>query len=235
MTGWTFAAAGEPDLDRILRLQPEGAFARKLGPSVGVKVVAASLDGTEAPNLLDARVELLDAPVFEGRNGLAFEDVQEPILPLHVRVEGAGAVFQRRHSDADGNWLLSPGMGTPPPADLAQRLGVATPADRARYRRERRTAVEKALRAATDPVERLALELRHSWLAAPGIATGILAAGMAWQAELAGPEPLAEANGLDVEFDTDSPWPLTLWMGIWDADALCGYVQGRLEIPTTSS
>ena len=36
VSGWTFAVAGEPDLDRIIRLQPEHAVARVLAPPRGV-------------------------------------------------------------------------------------------------------------------------------------------------------------------------------------------------------
>ena len=32
--------------------------------------------------------------------------------------------------------------------------------------------------------------------------------------------------------DLDEPWPLRAWLGAWDADALCGFAKGRLEIPT---
>jgi hypothetical protein len=199
-------------------------------------VVSASLDGVNAPSLLDADVDLVDGPVFEGRNGLAFEDGQEPIFPLHVRVSGRGATFQRRHAYGDGEWLQVPGKIEPPKKELARRLGVATPEDRGRFRRARRAAVEQALEAATDPVEKLALELRLSRLAGPSerLDTRSLGLGMSWSAGLAGPDPVAEVGDLNVEIDAVSPWPFRLWMGIWDADALCAYVTGRLDIPTVS-
>src|SRR3712207_1058344 len=72
VSGWTFAVAGEPDLDRIIRLQPQGAVNRPFGPPVGVRVTAVSVNGEQVTDhpLQGAPVELLDDPVFEGRNGI---------------------------------------------------------------------------------------------------------------------------------------------------------------------
>jgi hypothetical protein len=218
----------------VIRLQPEGACPRPLGPPIGVRVVTATLDGAEVTSLHDARVELLDAPVFEGRNGLAFEDTLEPIAPLHVRVRAGGITFQRGYADDDGNWLLAPGALEPPAPALAQRLGVATEPDRVRFRGRRRAAVRAALAAAGDPVAKLALELRLLWLQGPPgrLDTALLGAGMRWQADLAGPQPIAQTGELDLTIDTDGPWPFRLWLGVWDADALCAYASGHLLIPT---
>ena len=41
VSGWTFAVAGEPDLDRVIRLQPAGTITRSGGPTVGVTVTKA--------------------------------------------------------------------------------------------------------------------------------------------------------------------------------------------------
>jgi hypothetical protein len=236
VTGWTFATAGEPDLDRVIRLQPDGTWPRPLGPRIGVKVVSASVDGVSVPALVNARVELLDDPVFEGRNGLAFEDGLEPIFPLHVRVAGSRVTFQRRHAYGDDEWLQAPGTFQPPSPKVASRLRVATPEDWARFRRTRRAALEKALESETDLVKKLALELRLSWLAGPPerLDTRMLGAGMTWRADVAGPDPVVEVSGLKPEIDAVSPWRFTLWMGVWDADALCAYVTGQLDIPTLS-
>src|SRR5829696_4122045 len=92
VSGWTFAVAGEPDLDRTLRLQPEGAVNRRFGPTVGVAVRRVELFGEDVPDhrLVGATVELLDGPVFEGRNGISAEDAEEPIVPFHPRIRQAG-------------------------------------------------------------------------------------------------------------------------------------------------
>ena len=33
VSGWTYALAGEPDLDRIIRTQPMGTVSRRFGPN----------------------------------------------------------------------------------------------------------------------------------------------------------------------------------------------------------
>lgn len=44
---------------------------------------------------MNAEVELLDDPRFEGRNGLLAEDGYEPIHPFHLRVSGGGVALRR--------------------------------------------------------------------------------------------------------------------------------------------
>jgi len=70
LSGYTFAFAGEPDLDRIVRLQPPTDFSpRSHAPQLGVTVNAATrTDGTPVPALQGAAVDLLDEPRLENRN-----------------------------------------------------------------------------------------------------------------------------------------------------------------------
>lgn len=97
ISGWTFALPGEPDLDRVLRLQPESAVQRPLCPPIGVKI--SSVEISEKPQethaLLNAPVDFLDDPVFEGRSGLAAEDTEEPVFPFHIQL-GEGTLLLRR-------------------------------------------------------------------------------------------------------------------------------------------
>ena len=48
VSGYTFALAGEPDLDRVIRFQ-DPAAPRSHGPRVGVSVVAVAIDGRGRP------------------------------------------------------------------------------------------------------------------------------------------------------------------------------------------
>src|SRR5579859_3431489 len=78
--GWNFAFAGEPDLDRIIRFQTPVAQ-RSHGPAVGVRVQAVSSNGQGVAGhaLIGAAVDLIDGPVFEGRDGLISTSAKEPI------------------------------------------------------------------------------------------------------------------------------------------------------------
>src|ERR1700761_356792 len=70
ISGYTFAFAGEPDLDRILNLQPRaGRRYRSHGPQPGVRVRRAERsDGRAVAALEGAAVDLLGDPIIENRN-----------------------------------------------------------------------------------------------------------------------------------------------------------------------
>lgn len=103
-TGNAFAIGDEPDLDRVIRLQPDEAIVRSHCPPVGVKVVDARLltsplqataAGRSVPQLVGAKVALLGVPMFEGRNHLVSED-GEPIEPFEFEVRGSAGVLRRK-------------------------------------------------------------------------------------------------------------------------------------------
>jgi hypothetical protein len=236
VSGWTFAIAGEPDLDRVLRFQPEGATPRVPGPAIGVHVTTVSDAGAGVVSALEgARVDLLGEPVFEGRNGLAYEDTMEPIFPVHLRVETARVTLERAHADAAGQMLMTPpGRPSPPPAAAAAAIGVATDADRKQFRTRRSRQLRDRLAHADSPTEKAALERRLRAFApgAPTITTDSLGFALPYDLPLAGPDAVVDdPDGVLGSVDRISPWRLNLSVGIWDADALCAYVLGRLDIP----
>ena len=105
VSGYTFAVAGEPDLDAIVHMQPnepgvwqrkfgpgddEGAKLRvgaksKYGPRVGVTVKSATIGNDEASEYVGARVAFIDAQILE-HNGVLVRDDYFFIDPLRVRV-----------------------------------------------------------------------------------------------------------------------------------------------------
>jgi hypothetical protein len=109
VSGYTFALAGEPDLDAVVHFQPDepGVWQRKFGvedkddtppdglpvgeysaaggPRVGVVVRRASIGGTPAPQYVGARVQFLDARILE-HNGVLVRNDFFFIDPFHVRV-----------------------------------------------------------------------------------------------------------------------------------------------------
>ncbi|MDQ4097169.1 MAG: ferritin-like protein, partial [Actinomycetota bacterium] len=104
VSGWQYALPGEPDMDRVLRFQPEGAFLRPQvdpGIAVGVTVTSAAVAGEGPVSALHgARVELLGESRFEGHNGAVAADGDEPIVPCHLRISADGVVLQRDAVDA---------------------------------------------------------------------------------------------------------------------------------------
>lgn len=93
VSGYTFALAGEPDLDAKVHFQPDepGVWEREFGPKgtpgprVGVTVRRASIDGKAEPNLEGAKVQFIDAQILE-HNGVLIRNDYFFIDPLHVRV-----------------------------------------------------------------------------------------------------------------------------------------------------
>ena len=96
VSGYMRAYAGEPDLDEVIRFQAP-PFRRANMQPIGVTVVSVTLDGVADPTypLLGSGVDLLDNPVFEGRNGVIAEDGVEPIAPFHLAVRQGTASFSR--------------------------------------------------------------------------------------------------------------------------------------------
>lgn len=109
VSGYTFALAGEPDLDAKIHLQPwePGVWQRQFGiedlgdehpdalpvahkskaggPRVGVVVKRATIDGTPVPEYAGARVQFLDAQILE-HNGTLIRNDFFVIDPVRVRV-----------------------------------------------------------------------------------------------------------------------------------------------------
>jgi hypothetical protein len=100
LSGYTFALAGEPDLDGLLHLQPdeEGVCERRFGvtsqpsdPRVGVTVRQAQwfdekkLVYKDAPEYLGARISFVNARLVE-RNGVVIRNDLFAIDPLRVQV-----------------------------------------------------------------------------------------------------------------------------------------------------
>ena len=96
VSGYLHAYAGEPDLDRLIRFQ-DPPFRRTRTPTIGVLVRSVVLDGAPVAGhpLQSARVQLLDRPKFEGRNGVVAEDGLEPIVPFHLSIEQGAARLAR--------------------------------------------------------------------------------------------------------------------------------------------
>ncbi|SLN22904.1 hypothetical protein [Roseisalinus antarcticus] len=125
VSGYTFAYANEPDLDRIILFHPEEKFVRwpawqagpddpenkgapGAAPGLGVYVRAArvlhgdNVDHT-LPGLVGAKVDLLEGPKLENRNWLLTLPGQEPIVPfiLHISNDRGVDILRKNALDPD--------------------------------------------------------------------------------------------------------------------------------------
>ncbi len=258
MSGYTFAFAGEPDLDRIIWLQPPPDIPmRSYSPPVGVRVTSAFRQeagrNTPIEVLNGAEVQLLDSPMLQNRNWTLTLPGYEPIVPFHLRISAA----------QDPLWLarqapLNPQDPTQPLWQTPQNLISAQGAAGLAYEPDtvgRATGTWNALQEVTErlaelerdleelkrlhgsPVEIANLEGRIAELKI-GIATPSDRRVFARYFVERFSFPMngkAEVYGnqgrLGGRIDTTTPWVVSFWMGAWDPDVMCCYFEGSLQIP----
>jgi hypothetical protein len=253
VSGWTHAVAGEPDLDRVLVLQDDDPrrVRRSRGPQVGVTVRSVDIDGAASAGhpLIGARVELLDAPKFEGRNWVIARDGLEPIYPFHLRISAPGIVLDKLDALTDSAgasipfYLIAPedlqrrtpGVELDPAtqAEVMAALGVPDN-DPVAWRLARKNRLQEDLEAldAGDEVTATALRARIADLEVPHPAQDLVGFRMRYRLVVHGPGSCSVPAGLlPGKVRDDADWTLDFWVGGWDADALCMYLRGTVGIP----
>jgi hypothetical protein len=239
VSGWTFALPGEPDLDRIIRFQPSDTVRRWLSPNIGVTIRSVAIGGVTqgANSLVGAEVQLLDNPVFEGRNGVVAGDAEEPILPFHIAVVGANASYRRAMVDplTGRPELIKSIGGGEKPAELA-KAGVASATA---HRLERLQRIEERLATEQNPQMKAGLRKRKKWFddsgPGPALMWGPVPASyfVNYDYQLRGAAgTVHDPGGVLPPIDVNAPWRAQLSFGIWDSDTLCAYVTGSLTLPT---
>jgi hypothetical protein len=246
VSGWTFAVANEPDLDRVLVLQDNDPrrVRRSHGPSVGVTVRQVILDNkTVADHVLNgASVNLLDAPKFEGRNWIIADDGNEPLDPFRIRIKQADTVLEKEDvlTNEQGEviplyraepqiWARRRPVGAAPAQEVLDAIGVKNPVQ---WRLSRKELLQKDLPNAATAAERCAIEKRIRDLDIKGPAIGTVSYGMHYDFALHGPGGVTDTRnkiGMNIDFAAD--WPIQFWVGGWDADALCAYMRGKVSLP----
>ncbi|MCA9704518.1 MAG: hypothetical protein KDK70_01575 [Myxococcales bacterium] len=248
VSGFTFAVAGEPDFDRIIRLRDPVA-PRSHGPAVGVQVDRVAVDGRVEPGhpLVGARVDLLDQPRFESWNAILRKGSSGPIHPFHLEL-AQGDVRIRRE-----DVLHPPDPSLPlhqiPPESVERRSAVVSMAmdhvriadatgmaDPLALRARRREQLVADREACGDPVARAALDKRIeelSIVAPHKMQLVTMNLYNDYRFALNGPSEVRDPRGrVGARLDRGAEWPILFWMGGWDSDALCGHIRGTLMIPT---
>jgi hypothetical protein len=100
-SGYTFAFGNEPDLDRIVRLQPsktipERSHGWKIGVTVRDAVRHAGAKQTKIAALVGAEVDLLGDPKLENRNWTLTPAGYEPIVPFDLRIKAPALTIGRK-------------------------------------------------------------------------------------------------------------------------------------------
>ncbi len=236
VSGYAQAIAGEPDLDRVIRLQPgPQVVPRSHCPEVGVMVRAVYADGKNVTGhaLVDAAVELVGDPKFEGRNGIVAEDGFEPVVPCHFQIKKNRFVLNRPHLDTEEFPFeeLKAGGVNGSPAEIAEATGIW---DLGTVWEKREAELRKDRDATTDPVVQAALTQRIEMIAnrKKNRLTRYFGARMMYALSLKGTAACEDPDGfLKGTVDLISPWPVEFWFGGWDPDAFSGFMQGFIGVP----
>lgn len=252
VSGWTFAVAGEPDLDRIVRLQHADALRCDAQP-VGVTVRRVVVDGVEVDGhrLEHASVNLVphrdEPPRFQGRNGILAPSSKELIDPFHLVIE-RGTIrltkrdrFVRAGTDDEYEELYlvprsvyerrQPARYVPDSQEVRDFIGME-PEELRRRRRVRVDAGRLAAIAAGDVVAATALAKRSEELGADGPRVSTMRAQQIYDFPIQGPGIVEDPDGeLRGRVRATEPWPVRFWLGGWDADALQAYMRGTLTVP----
>jgi hypothetical protein len=253
VSGPTFTVPGEPPFDRVIRLQEPVAPRYPHEDDVGVTVDRVEVDGVAVADhpLVGAAVSLEGEPQFMQRN-LIYPSAPFLVVvdPFDLRIAGGGVVVRRKAlwdvTQPDLTYddvFLEPDVIAPRlnaiavrSAEVAEATGLL---DYVGVRRRRMDDLRAILDRTSDPTARLGLEKRLQALAADRIMGGQQLAAtqfMGMQASYAFP-----LNGRPHVEDPDDRlggtvgmsqlWPLEVWFGGYDVDALCGYMRGQLSLP----
>jgi len=181
VSGYTFALAGEPDLDCIVHFQPDepGVFERDFGPEggpkVGVTVRKARRDVADVPKLVGGKIAFAGARLLE-HNGILIREDFFVIDPLRVSLAVGGKTLLDRidyldptHPNLPPEKVSGPALQRRQPAKFtanSEQVAAATGLPNAQNvtlienRLRRRRSLQKLLAKTTDPVKRAALESR---------------------------------------------------------------------------
>lgn len=239
VSGYVNAYVDEPDLDRLIHLQPP-AFRRDYGPEIGVEVDQVLHDGQEvaASPLIGSAVTLHGEPKFEGRNKVIASDGFEPVYPFDLALTQDPFQLRRAVLPADPEFpfdglyaqgvefapdVIRDATGMPSLVPLWQQRLTQLRSDETTASEPHKTAL----------AERIAFLERN--LAAGGGLAGFFGLLMRYDYPLAAAAILEDPDQLLPEAPaTSTAWQARFWLGAWDADALCGYCRGSLMLPAAT-
>ena len=240
VSGSIKALPGEPDLDRVIRLQPP-IVRRSHTPEVGVEVHQVFWDDDPARRhpLLGAKVVLSDDPIFKGENGVVAEDGKEPIVPFVLRIANDDVVLVRSCPDTP-DFTESRTTVSRLSALCLRRARLPTRPESTTYSNIRRpgSQLEEDKKNEKDPtlldnIERRIALLKEVDRRGQRVAPRFFGFMLPYFVPLAGKGSVEDPNSqLGELIDLNRPWLVEFWMGGWDPDAMCAFMQGYVSIPT---
>ncbi len=257
VSGYSFAVAGEPDLDQIIYFQNKsGVIQRSFCPEVGIKVRSGFEYHTQGEGgeeqfvrkdavvkghpLYQAKVDLLENPIFDSRNGTVIFNGFGIINPFIFSIEGKdGVTIKRRfYADPDNEQddmqkypidVLTPyTMNTVVP-NSPNFIQLSSVLQRSAFRNERLENLTKELASCKDPVQIAALNKRITELKIND-PTNRRTNQIGTKVLLSYPLNAKSASYKGKKVKPSQNWNLEMWMGGWDADSLCFWIEGNIQI-----
>lgn len=243
---------------------PKGLKLRSYSPEIGVYVTRARRHDDEGAHdivaLEGARFSLLDAPRLENRNWTLTLPGCEPIVPFHMQIAGSDGVVLDAADELAPNpdpkapplpiWQASSTQlqrrGPPGFALEPQTVGKATGEwDSLRIVRDRYARLKRDLenfdRKNGDQAQLAILEARLAQLEI-GLTNPldrrvtsrylIERWGFTFNQDATVEDPKGKLGGALVT--AGNSWQICFWLGAWDPDVLCAYLEGSLTIPYVS-
>lgn len=253
LSGPTQVVPGEPDFDRLIRLNDFVAARYPFENAQGVTVTSVSYQADVLAEhfLVGAAIDLIDGPEFLQRNQITVPSaLQSAIDPFHLQIKKDDVIISRRDFwdvtnprlrfndifsiPATANRRLNSGVIQSP--EVAEQLGILNYEE---YRLQRRASLEALLANTKDPVKRAGLEKRIKNIRTDKTQTGVMLAAtqfLGLQAlygfDINGTTQIHDPeNKLGGEIGHSQQWPLSFWMGGYDVDTFFGYMKGTLSIP----
>ena len=182
--------------------------------------------------LVGAKINLLNNPIFKGENGVVAEDGNEPIVPFIVEIKKNNLVLVRscpqtsEYNEFPFKELQAFGIVIAP-GQIAHATGIY---NIRQYLDSRIAELKKDMQNETNPTT-LDNILRRIALLESSNSTRYFGAMMPYSVPLSGNGSISDPDKqLTTEIDMDKPWMIDFWMGGWDPDAACGFVEGFVAI-----
>jgi hypothetical protein len=207
---------------------------------------------TDLPALIGAKVDLLDDPVLENRNWTLTLPGFEPIVPFHLQIASKGIrIYRDAPIDPDNPtlpiWKVDPkkimaqgaaGMAWEP-GTIGRATGIW---DAGAFVLRRRNQVASLLAELEekhgDPVQIANLRGRLfelDFAVKNPMDRRTLAKSFVerFAFPMFGKKAVVDGSEKDLggALDAGPPWSINFWIGAWDPDALCAFMEGSLSIP----